>query len=161
MRRIYLYLSFFLLGISTGFLLCQFQEKNIPAEVVPASMPDIPIPDYSLLKYVLMRNYVFASILFLLNDDRAQIIMIFLASLLAGVEASSFGLVLGLVGIALHGPLELLGFSFVASAGHNYWERRRFLKGLSIGVLLIAVSAIIESSISLYILIHFLKNNIG
>jgi len=158
MRRIHLYLLSFLFGIFTGFILCQFQEKNMSAEVAHASISDIPIPDYSLLKYVLVRNYVFASILFLLNDDKARITVIFLASLLAGIEASSFGLVLGLVGIALHGPLELLGFSFVASAGHNYWEHRRFLKNLSIGVMLIAVSALIESSVSLYVLFHFIRN---
>jgi len=82
MRRIYLYLLSFFFGIFAGLLLCQFQGGNMSVKLAYASMLDIPIPDYSLLKYVLLRNYIFASILFLLNDDRAQIIVIFLASLL-------------------------------------------------------------------------------
>ncbi|MDW8034321.1 MAG: stage II sporulation protein M [Nitrososphaerota archaeon] len=157
MKRICFYLSLFILGLFTGFLICRFQD-NKPADFV--SMPEIPIPNYSLLKFILVRNYTFALILFLLNDEKAKGIIIYLASLIAGIQIFSLTLLLGLssiaqfLGIIPHGPLELLGFSLVSSAGYKYWGNNRFLKELLIGILLILLAALVESTVSLYILIH-------
>lgn len=152
MRRIYLYLSLFLLGLFTGFLICLFQGNKPVADFT--SVPELPIPNYSLLKSILVRNSAFASILFLLNDEKARGIVIYLASIIASVEIFSISFLLGFLCIAIHGPLELLGFSFVASAGHGYWGNTRFLKELLMGILLILIAAIVESSISLYVLTH-------
>jgi len=153
MRRICLYLSLFLLGLFTGFLICQFHDNKPKNDFTPS---EIPIPNYPPLKFILVRNIGFSSILFLLNDEKARRIVIYLASVVASIEIFSITLMPGFLCIAIHGPLELLGFSLIASAGHKYWENTRFLKELLMGILLILIAAIVESSISLHVLTHLM-----
>ncbi|MBO3839600.1 MAG: hypothetical protein QXI11_07010 [Thermoproteota archaeon] len=149
MKRVCLYLSLFLLGLFTGFLICQFHDNKPKNDF---TSPEIPIPNYPLLKFILVRNIGFASILFLLNDEKARGIVIYLASVIASIEIFSITFLAGFLCIAIHGPLELLGFSLIASAGYKYWKNAHFLKELLIGFLLIIFAALVESSVSLYVL---------
>ncbi|BBG23714.1 hypothetical protein [Sulfuracidifex tepidarius] len=124
-------------------------------------MHELPVPDYTLLFHIITVNFTFALIIFLVGNKIIQKIIGFTIALYVGEIVFKFGLIVGLIGILPHGPIEFLGFSFIAYAGQKFKTRNNYTKPLIIGCTLLITAAFIESTLSIYIFqnsIRVLKN---
>ncbi|MBB5255136.1 stage II sporulation protein M [Sulfurisphaera ohwakuensis] len=143
-----LYLTFWS-GLLSGWVINNFTGFDKPVLV-----HELPIPDYALLTHIIEENFIFALILFLIGNGTAQKIVAFAISAFYGQIVFKFGLIVGLVGTIPHGLIELLGFSFIAYAGQKFKAKTSFVKPLLIGYIMLAVAALIESTLSIYIFQH-------
>ncbi|BFI74444.1 hypothetical protein YN1HA_5420 [Sulfurisphaera ohwakuensis] len=107
-----------------------------------------------MLTHIIEVNFTFALIIFLIGNGTAQKIVAFAISAFYGEIVFKFGLIVGLIGIIPHGLIELLGFSFVAYAGQKFKAKTSFVRTLLIGYVMLAIAALIESTLSIYIFQH-------
>jgi hypothetical protein len=122
-----------------------------------------PIPDFRLFLGVIIVNFASSIIIFVLGvlSYVVQLVAILAVSAYVGELAFRAGLVVGLVGIAPHAPLEFLGFSFIAYAGQCRGRGLPYARYLALGYVLLLVAAVIESTLSIYILHAFLTSMIN
>ncbi|QGA54476.1 hypothetical protein GFS03_07780 [Sulfolobus sp. E5-1-F] len=89
---------------------------GIISQVFKAGVPrELPIPNYWLFLKIIVVNFTFSIIIFLLGHDVIiqRIVIILVISFVVGRIEFATGLLIGLIGTLPHEILELLAFSFM------------------------------------------------
>ncbi|MCG2886904.1 MAG: hypothetical protein L7G98_02995 [Vulcanisaeta sp.] len=161
LRRLLIIYAVFWVGIFIGALLDLFLGFGFVSVRHVRTMP--PIPDFRLFLGVIIVNFATSIIIFVLGvlSSVVQLVAILAVSAYVGELAFRAGLVVGLVGIAPHAPLEFLGFSFIAYAGQCRGHGLPYARYLALGYVLLLVAAVVESTLSIYVLRLYLTSTLN